>query len=172
MSGEEAHERSWRIPSQNGWFECVATLLDRPTPECFLAAVRVTEMFWDRRDEVKDAPYSNLVTEQVTSLEQVVISRARLTSLHRKLEEWQSEPSEVDEELSDNVGATLRLSIGDSDDKITTRHKPALALRYEHASTSMSWQAVLDPTCIRELSEGIATWLEESGQGRTDGDAT
>lgn len=93
-------------------------------------------------------------------LHQVVLRIDRLELLSKALGIWLESQDEVAIELSDFCGQRFQLSIGTVSHLISSKDKPAFAIRYiGGAINSADWSFVVDQSCLRTCSEELTVAL-------------
>jgi hypothetical protein len=147
---------TWKMTSSSGRERATFRLLPPRSSWRRLMRVSLVGMFWPRGVPlVQDTlgPVFHAV------LPQVVVDLAKLEKLWRQISRWMEQPFEFECDLGGGADNVLTSSLGIDPELICSVDRPVCTVSYHQGALLLMWKAVVDQTCVRIFSDGLAQAL-------------
>ncbi|MGW8391823.1 hypothetical protein [Pseudoduganella sp. HUAS MS19] len=149
----------WNIRSSSGRdsFTCTFIRVSTSDQSYVLAEIAISGLQFERD---RSAMFAESILDYEVTLHQVVLRIDRLELLLKALGKWFESQEEVSIELSEFCGQYFQLLIGALPGLISSKEKPAFAIRYTGGTISSADLAfVVDQSCLRTCYEELNTAL-------------
>jgi hypothetical protein len=146
------------ISSADGWSRLVFNFTERfnaGNRELLSASVTASGSFWDRQRSVHSVSEAELTDDYRVRLPKVIFSEARLNEFLARLENWLTDFSEFEVDISGTSDQSLLIFIGRREDFISKPDRPVFSFKYQTSRMKAEWCFVTDYSCINLMLRGL-----------------
>lgn len=157
-------EVTFSLPSNDGWNRLsVAAHRRLVHPERgpqWSASIAISGRFWSREEMALGAVH-DLVDDFSIRLHQVLLQERALESLRSELDAWLVSPFDLEARISGPDSPEVRLRLDAAGRSDSACSKPHFSFMTKlHRVPALEVRFTVDPSCVRQLRDGIAAWLD------------